>query len=179
MMRVAMWAMAMLLVSGTTVIAHADGIPNDPNIVLHTVQGPGGGDPPPSDAGESQANPLVVPDGSGLTAWTYDGPDVPTFYVEIVPAPGESDSVFESERFMCTAGAATDCFGASPEGPLPAVEYGFDGPFLNTDGVSQDDIVSGDTVYISAPEPSSFLLLLCGLAPVAFFGLRRKGLTLS
>lgn len=177
--KVGMWAMAMVLAGGlSAAAAHADGV-NDPNITLNKIQS--GGDPPPSDTGSTQDDPFIVVDGSGVVDFTYTGPDTPSFYIEIVPG-SESASTFNSERFQCTPGPAADCFSVSPEGPLPAVEFVFDGPFTvqGPNGPETDaDIVNGDTLEFNVPEPSSVLLVLGGLGSLLAFGRRRKEVSFS
>lgn len=175
--QVGMWAAAMVLAAGVSApLAHADGVPIDPNITIHKIQG--GGDPMGPGTGDAQSNPLIIDDGSGLNTFTYTGPDTSVFYVEIVPAPGESDAFFESEIFKCTPGAAADCGGVSPAGPLPAFEFVFTGPFT-VDGVSVPDIVNGDTLQVGAPEPTTVLLLLVGMASLVGFSLKRRQVTVS
>lgn len=183
--RVAVWAAALILVGGMGVrVAHADGITNDPNIILHTVQGPGGGDPPSTTDGSSESDPLIITDATQTISFTYEGIDTPDYFVELVPSEGESNASFESKSFNCFDPAATPLTPVPPCGEvsptqLPAVEFEFFGPFLNTDGSIQDDIVAGDTITFDVPEPNAMVLLVGGLCSALWMGLRRRQPSLS
>lgn len=179
--QVGMWAMAMVLAGGfSAAVAHADGVGNDPNITLNKIQS--GGDPAGPNTGSTQDNPLIVVDGSGIVDFTYTGTATPSFFIEIIPGPNESASYFNNERFNCTKGPAASCSGVSPEGPLPAVEFVFDGPFSvnGPNGPETDtDIVNGDTLEFNVPEPNTVLLVLGGLGSLLAFGRRRKEVNFS
>jgi hypothetical protein len=177
MCRLSTWLILMGLAVGvSSTVARADDVPNDPTVTIHRCNAP-------CDLGSfsstSQSDPLVVTDADTTSNFVYTGTNpIGIMYVEIVPQEGESDAFFESEDFSCVPGLAASCFSSSPAGPLPAVEFKFEGPVV--DGVIQSFLNPGDIVgVVVAPEPGTMLLLLSGLVSLFAFGLRRRSVSVA
>jgi len=175
-LRTSLFAVAILSIFGLMFagLAHADG--TDPNVTISRISDPSC----TSSSGISENDPLIITDASGVTDYCYGGSATDSFYVEVIPYTGESDTYFLSESWTCTPGAAQTCATVSPctylgvgtddcpTPELPAVEFGFFGP------AGADFITPGTELQITTPEPKTLGLLLLGLASVAWFGFKRR-----
>jgi hypothetical protein len=139
--------------------AWADGIPGDPKITIKT-----GGGSPITTSGSSQADPIVVADGSGVSDFLYEGPSSNFLFIEVVPAANELASYFNSEFFTCDPGIAQQCFFTSPI-TIPGVEVAFYAPT----GL----FVPGLDVQVSVPEPSILTLFSVGLFGLILLGYKK------
>jgi hypothetical protein len=145
--------------------AWADGIPGDPKITIKQ-----GGGSPTTNHGTSQADPIIVADGSGeqnfLLGTSYNSTDT-LLFVEVVPAVGESAATFNSEFFTCDPGIAQQCFFTSPI-TIPGIEVAFYAPA----GL----FVPGLDLQVSVPEPSILTLFVVGLFGVMLLGYKKAQL---
>lgn len=141
-------------------VASADGI--DPTVTIGR-----GGASLQTTQGASQADPLIVMDGSGVSDFEYVGETaLSALYVEVIPSLGPSGSaLFLGEFWNCAPGIAGACFSVSPT-QLPAVEFAFLG--------SQGFITPGTHFTVSAVEPDTLVLLLVGGVFALGFALIRK-----
>jgi hypothetical protein len=162
---------------GWASVAKADSAPGDPVVTIRKCVA--GCDLGNFNATNSDQNPIVVADGSGVSNFEYceEGGcgGLGEVFLEVVPAAGESLAQFENEFFTCVPGQAATCFtvSAAPAGlNIPAVEFAFVGQVV--DGQVVPFLNPGDIVGVSVPEPNGMLLLLVGLVSLVGFGLKRK-----
>jgi hypothetical protein len=171
---------------GWSSVAKADNAPGDPVVSIRKCVT--GCDLGTFDDGNSQQNPIIVADGSGVSNFEYcpelNCSGIAEVFLEVVTAQGESNAQFNKEKFSCIPGEAATCSTVSPT-VLPAVEFVFDGPCIqNCDPNSSDPVFAafltpGEIVGVSVPEPNGLALLFVGLVSLIGLGLKRKDVTVS
>lgn len=163
------WFLLLALIGFTASTAMADGV--DPTVIIRK-----GCCSILTTSGGSDANPLIITDGS-ITDFLLAPGFAPTstLYVRVIPFEGEDFTFFENELWNCASGFLNvTCLSAVvPFGlETPAVEFAFLGP--------QGFFAPGLDLGVSAtatPEPGTILLLLVGMiCLIAFVGKRRSPL---
>jgi hypothetical protein len=166
---------------GWSSIAKADSVPGDPNVTIRKCVA--GCDLGSFDGTNSDTNPIVVADGSGVSNFEFCpvatapgcSSGLAEVFLEVVLGPGETAPQFESEFFNCVPGLAATCstvFAVDSTQNTPAVEFAFFGPVVN--GQVTPFLTPGEIIGVSVPEPNGMLLLFVGLVSLVGFGLKRK-----
>jgi hypothetical protein len=140
--------------------------PIDPTITIKK-----GGGSPTTTHGAAQSDPIILMDGFGSQDFLYEGVATNFLFIEVIPgANDEGGAKFLSELFTCAPGLATECFAVSPK-QIPAVEFAF----LAPTGVFVPGL-DVQVLEISAPEPTTILMLGLGMAGLMLLGKKRLNL---
>jgi PEP-CTERM motif len=160
---------AAMAISFTSSAWAQGGGPSDPTVGMKKI------DPAATTiqqgVGLTDQDPLILIDGSGVSAWLYNGPDTNAFYIEVIPGPGDASNFVNNEVFTCLAGLAAtgfdDACGSASPTQLPAVEFAFT-------GIGGDKFLTSGTIFeTSVPEPNTLLLLVAGLAGLLLLSMKR------